>query len=320
MSELREDPLSGRLVLVAPGRAARPHTVAPATTSAAPLDCPFCPGAENQTPPELHRTGDGEPGGPGWRVRVFPNLFPIIAPDAAPGATGAHEVIVLSPSHERDFAALTDAEAIEVMRVLRDRARHHADAGRAHVQVLVNHGRAAGASIAHPHGQLMALDLVPPAVVDAQARFARSDVVTEDLADAAARDLVVIAGSDDGDGVAAAWCPWGSSSPAMVRVAVRDAGPNFERATDEQVDQTTRTVRRVLAGLAVDLGEPPYNVVVHSAPTAGGAQWARWYVEVVPRVSFIAGFELGTGIFVNAASPESAAARLRDALRAADRG
>jgi UDPglucose--hexose-1-phosphate uridylyltransferase len=318
MSELREDPLSGRLVLVAPGRAARPHTVAPTTTSAVPVDCPFCPGHEDQTPPELYRTGDGAPGTPGWRVRVFPNLFPIVAPEAAPGATGAHEVIVLSPFHERDFAALTDAEAIEVMHVLRDRARLHADAGRAHVQVLINHGRAAGASIAHPHGQLMALDLVPPAVVEAQARFARSDALAGDLADATARDLVVIPGRDGGDAQAPAWCPWGSPSPSMTRLAVPDAGPHFERATDEQLDAATRTLRRVLAAVAVDLGEPPYNVVVHSAPTAGATRWSRWYVEVIPRVSFIAGFELGTGIFVNSASPESVAVRLRDAVGAVD--
>src|SRR5579859_8177410 len=131
MSELREDVLSGRLVLVAPGRGARPHTVAPTTAAAAPADCPFCPGHEDQTPPEVFRTGPGARDTPGWHVRVFPNLFPIVGPDGAPGAGGAHEVAVLSPDHDRAFAALTDAEAVDVMTVLRGRARHHAAAGRA---------------------------------------------------------------------------------------------------------------------------------------------------------------------------------------------
>ncbi len=314
MSELREDVLSGRLVLVAPGRGARPHTVAPTAPATAPVDCPFCPGHEDQTPPEVHRTGTGAPDAPGWRVRVFPNLFPIVGPDAAPGATGAHEVVVLSPDHDRSFAALTDAEAVEVMSVLRGRARHHAKAGRAHVQVLVNHGRAAGASIAHPHAQLLALDIVAPAVTAAEARFEHRDALVADLDDAVARGLLVVHDSAAAGGLAPAWCPWASQSPSVVRIAVRDAGPRLAGATDEQLGAVTRTLRRVLGAIGTDLADPPYNVVVQSAPTAAAARWSRWYVEVIPRVSFVAGFELGTGLFVNASSPEGAAERLRDVL------
>lgn len=308
MSELREDVLTGRLVLVAPGRAARPHTVAREEPSGPSANCPFCAGHEHETPPEVYRTGEGDPDTPGWRVRVVPNLYPIVGPHAAPGATGAHEVVVLSPAHDHSFAQLSEREALEVMTVLRARARLHADAGRRHVQVLVNSGRAAGASIAHPHAQLLALDVVPPAVADAEARFESTDALHADLDDAVARDLVVL------DGAAPAWCPWASASPAAVRIAVRDAGPHFERATDEQLDAVTRTLQRVLGALAVELGDPPYNVVVHTGPAGTAARWSRWYVEVVPRVTFVAGFELGTGIFVNSASPEASAEQLRSAL------
>jgi UDPglucose--hexose-1-phosphate uridylyltransferase len=318
-SELREDALSDRLVLVAPGRAARPHTTAEATRKHDTGECPFCPGHEDQTPPETYRTGGGAPDSPGWRVRVFPNLFPIVAPDAAPGATGAHEVVVLSPDHDRSFARLTAAQALEVMTVLRDRARYHADAGRRHVQALINYGRAAGASIAHPHAQLLALDIVPPGVLAAEGRFAVADLLLADRDDAVERGLVVSDGETSAASAASAWCPWASPSPWLVRVAVPDAGPRFELATDEQVRSVTAVLHEVLGAVAETLSDAPYNVVVQNGPTDSAARWSRWYVEVVPRVSAVAGFELGTGIFVNSASPDAAAEQLSVALQRAER-
>jgi UDPglucose--hexose-1-phosphate uridylyltransferase len=313
VSELRQDGLTGRLVLVAPGRASRPHTNAPdgAAPSSGPATCPFCPGHEDQTPPEVYRTGAGAPETPGWRVRVVPNLYPIVGPDAAPGATGVHEVVVLSPAHDHPFALLSDEEAIEVAEVLRERARHHAAAGRRHVQVLINSGRPAGASIAHPHAQLLALDIVPPAVQAAEARFVKSDVLRADADDALARDLVIVAGDDRH---APAWCPWAGSSPWAVRIATRDGGPRFEEAPDHQLHAVTRTLRRVLGVLASDLGDPAYNVVVQNAPAGKPAEWSRWYVEVIPRVSYVAGFELGTGLYVNSVAPEWAAGQYRETL------
>src|SRR4051812_19920287 len=118
MSELRHDPLSGHDVIVAAGRAARPVTFAP-TREPEPQahgspSCPFCPGAEAETPPEVARTGTGAPGTSGWRVRVFPNLYPIV---------DTHEVIALSPSHDRSMAHLDDDEVVEVFSVMRDRVR-----------------------------------------------------------------------------------------------------------------------------------------------------------------------------------------------------
>ena len=149
------------------------------------------------TPPEVHRVGDGAPDTPGWRVRVVPNLYPIVAPaepDApetthhAQGgmvtqATGAHEVVILSPNHQASFGRLDDTGAIEVLTVIRDRVRHHLEAGHSYVQAFVNQGRAAGASIAHPHAQLVALDLVPPEVENGLERVlsARTDLVAREL-------------------------------------------------------------------------------------------------------------------------------------------
>jgi UDPglucose--hexose-1-phosphate uridylyltransferase len=179
MSDLRHDPVTGRVVIMAADRATRPHTLAQADRDEdrGPEECPFCPGHESMTPPEILRTGDGVAGEPGWRVRVFPNLYPI---------TEAHEVVVLSPDHYRTFADLSDDAAAEVFTVLRDRVRAHLDAGLPFATAIINQGRAAGASIAHPHAQVFGLDFVPPDVAAAIDRQLATpdDLLDDDIADA----------------------------------------------------------------------------------------------------------------------------------------
>ncbi len=311
MPELRDDPLTGELVLFAPTRASRPHTTAPVGDGAAgrPGTCPFCPGHESQTPPEVARVGGGAPGEPGWRLRAFPNLYPIVGgPDAAPGATGAHEVVVLSPDHDRDLAALSEETAVEAFALLRGRSQALAAAGHRHVQVAVNQGRAAGASIAHPHAQVLALDFVPPAVAAALDRYAAAgvDLVAADRERAESLGAFVVA-----DGDAAAWCGTASSSPFEVRVAAPTAGARFSAAPDRALAAVAVTVRDTLRRLAVVLSHPPYNVVVYDAPTVGDSPY-HWWVRVVPRLEVPAGFELGTGLHVESVDAIRAAEALRD--------
>jgi UDPglucose--hexose-1-phosphate uridylyltransferase len=310
MPELRRDDLTGRWVLLAPGRAARPRTFPPAAPDAPATvaDCPFCPGHEALTPPEVYRTGDGAPDTPGWRVRVVPNLYPIVGgADAGPGATGAHEVVVLSPAHGTSFAQLTEQQAVEVFTVLRDRVRYHLAAGHAFVQVSINHGRAAGASIEHPHAQVVAIDLVPPAVERAVERFtaAGHDLVVADL-DAAGEDLLVA------DGPAPVWCPSAPGTPYELRVALRAPGARFE-AVDTQIDPVAHGARGALARLAAAIGDVPDNLVVMNAPPGAGPDSFHWYIEIETRVAVPAGFEQGTGILVNTVPPELAARQLREA-------
>jgi UDPglucose--hexose-1-phosphate uridylyltransferase len=242
-------------------------------------------------------------------VRVVPNLYPIVGgPDAEPGVTGAHEVAVLSPEHGRSFAQLEDAQAAEVLVVLRDRARHHLRAGAAFVQVVINHGAAAGASIEHPHAQLVALDFVPPAVEHAvgQGEAAADDLVLADL-ERAGDDLVVL------DGAAPSWCPHAASTPFEFRVALRAPGARFDDADDARVDEVAQATRSTLARLAAVLGDVPYNLVVYTAPPGATDDAFHWYVEVQTRIAVVAGFEQGTGILVNTTPPELAASRLREA-------
>ena len=310
MSELRHDALTGRLVLLAPGRADRPYTSAAGNESARTASCPFCPDHERETPPEVMRIGPGAPDTPGWRVRVVPNLYPIVGDDGPGlGADGAHEVIVLSPDHRAAFGALTDDAAVEAFTVMQERSRWHAGAGREHVQVFVNQGRAAGASIAHPHAQVVALEFVPPTVDVAAERFAAAglDLVLGDQSDAIGAGAGVVVGDQ-----VRAWCPRASASPFEVRIAALDAGPRFSLATDGEILGIALVLRDVLAKIARVLDDPPYNVVVHDAPAAGDVEF-HWWIEVVPRVSVVAGFEIGTGVLVNTIDPVNASRQLRDA-------
>jgi UDPglucose--hexose-1-phosphate uridylyltransferase len=317
MSELRHDPLSGHDVIVAAGRAARPVIFAPTSgpRSADAPGCPFCVGSESETPPEVARTGSGAPDRPGWRVRVFPNLYPIIGgAGAGPGATGAHEVIALSAAHGNSLAQLDDDEAIELFTVMRDRVRAHLTAGHAFAFAIVNHLRPAGASIEHPHAQVFALDFVPAKVDAAVARVRESgrDLVRDD----AAHEELAVTGAPDG---VAVWCPHASTSPYLTRIAHERGGPRFDTSSDDTTASVAVALRDVLARLDAAIGDPPYNVVVHGAPP--GVDSFHWYVEVVPRLSVIAGFEQATGILVNSVPPDQAARTLNgvDLRRAADR-
>ncbi|MGH9025044.1 MAG: galactose-1-phosphate uridylyltransferase [Acidimicrobiia bacterium] len=307
MPDLRRDPVTGDLVLFAPDRVARPYTVAAALDDTAVSACPFCPGRESETPPEVLRTGNGAPNTPRWRVRVFPNRFPVVGgPSAGEGAGGAHEVAVLTPEHNRSFGRLADDEAVEVLTVLRDRARHHLGAGRAFVQALVNHGRAAGASIAHLHAQVVALEFVPPAVSALAARF-----------DAHTRDPLSLDRECDpallvDNGRALTWCPWASWAPYMMRVAHAEPAVSFDRADDPAIAAVAIATRDALARLRHVLDDAAFNLAIRTAPPSGNTR-QYWFVEIVPRTIIVGGFEQGTGVLVNTVTPEAAA----DALRAA---
>ena len=313
MPELRHDAISGRDVIVAVERAARPFTVeAPPATGVA-RGCPFCHGNEDMTPPEVHRTGEGPAETTGWRVRVVPNLYPIVdAPsthDAREGSvrvTGAHEVVILSPDHDASFGKLEPEAAVEVLTVIRHRVQEHLTGGHRYVQVFMNHGKAAGASIAHPHAQIVALDRVPEAVETSVARFATTDLVAHELADARKHDRVVV------DGPAPVWAPFAAWVPYGMRIAHRSTRARIEDATDAELGVIAIGLRDALAALHRTLGEAPYNVVFRTAPPGGSAGEFHWHLDVIPRVGIIAGFEEGTGMLVNTVAPEQAAVLLRD--------
>jgi UDPglucose--hexose-1-phosphate uridylyltransferase len=306
VQELRTDELTGAQVIIAPARATRPEVFRPAATDAAatpPDSCPFCPGHEAMTPPEVARAGEGRPDGPGWQVRTVPNLYPIVGD----GVPGAHEVLVLSPAHDAQLDRLSPAAAKTALIAMRDRAAYHLGTGLVHAQPILNQGRASGASIEHPHAQLIALGFTPPHVERLLTRFATAgqDLVADAIEVARAGELVV---RDDS---AIVWCPPASTTPFVMRVALPYARQRFDVATDDEIAVITGALQDALARLRGLLGEVAYNVVVHTAPR-DDARPFHWWVDIVPRVSVYGGFELGTGLWVNTRAPESAAEMLRD--------
>jgi UDPglucose--hexose-1-phosphate uridylyltransferase len=326
MPEVRVDPLTGDKVIVAGDRATRPGGSLHADP-APPLDPdtdPFAEGHEDRTPPEVFalRPGGGAPDTPGWTVRVVPNLYPALVPDApdpppeanrdlfaASAATGEHEVIVNGPEPVTTLLELAPEQLATAMDVWRERIRAHPDA--AYVHVSVNERREAGASLPHTHAQLYALGFVPAAIARERERFGA--YATRTMGQNLLGDLVqeevrrrgrVVAIDDE----AVLLAPWGARLPYQLMLVPRRPRPRFE------ADGPTGAalLHDALGRLARHLGaSPPLNLWVRTAPR--GAEHYCWRIDVVPRLVHVAGLELGAGVSLNIVAPERAAAELRDA-------
>jgi UDPglucose--hexose-1-phosphate uridylyltransferase len=298
MQQLLVDELTGDRVILAPARALRPDTFRVQTEPlpARVATCPFCAGNEHETPPEVARNGSGEPDTPGWSLRVVPNKYPIVGD----GVAGAHEVVIFSPAHDADWGGLSDDGAADALIAARDRARFHLARGCAYVQVFVNQGKAAGASIEHPHAQLVALDVVPPR---AQCRLDRFSARA--FADDRAHKV--------SDGEIVSWCPPASPTPFSMRLAPATGGARFDEADDDLTRTAGRAIRTAINALHGVLGGAAYNVLVETAPREFRGDF-RWWIDIVPRVTVAAGFELSTGLSVNIVDPADAASALRSAV------
>jgi UDPglucose--hexose-1-phosphate uridylyltransferase len=297
MQQLLVDELTGDRVVLAPARALRPDTFRVQTDPrpANVATCPFCRGNEHETPPEVARRGEGGPDTPGWTLRVVPNKFPIVGD----GVAGAHEVVIFSPAHDADLGALTESAAGDVLGALRDRARFHLTNGCQYAQGFVNQGKPAGASIEHPHAQLIALDFVPPRAQVRLDRFTASAFTADQV-------YRIV------DGPVVVWCPPASPTPFTVRLAPAESGGPFDEASDDETRAIGVALRNAIAALRTTLGDIAYNVMIETAPRDHDAPF-RWWIDLVPRLTITAGFELGTGLSVNIVAPADAAETLRTA-------
>ena len=322
MSQLRLNPLTGRWVTIAVERAERPEAFAPRVlpVQADPsLPCPFCPGNEEALPPALETYG---PEG-GWLVRVVPNRYPAfqgtdpltmeqLGPvfTQAPGS-GLHEVLVLSPDHRASWADLDDKQAGLVMAAIRDRVEDQARSSTIrYTQAIVNHGREAGASLEHPHGQLLGIPFVPGEILDEEAGFRRyrGDCVLCTAMDEECTSGHRVVTEDEGVVVV---CPFWSGTPYELLIAPRRHVTHVHRAEPADVVAVGHALRDVLGRLRACLGDVAYNVVFHTAPHSHDVDPFHWHVHVMPKVATVAGFELGTGVMVNIVPPERAARDLR---------
>jgi len=321
VSQLRLNPLTGRWVTIVAERAKRPSDFAPRAPEVEGergRPCPFCPGHEESglAPLEVVENGDG------WKMRVVPNLYPAFDGNtgfvvhhlgpvhATVEASGIHEVFVYTPRHDGGLQDLTDGDAADLMRVLQHRLSAHAAAPEVrYTQVIINHGREAGASLAHPHAQILGLPFVPGEILDEErafARFAGGCVICTTIeAELASGDRVVFA-DDDVVCVAQFW----SGAPFELLLMPRTHEAHLQDAEPASLDAMGRAIRDAVLHLNSALPDVAYNLGFHTAPHEHSGQY-HWHVHLWPNLVTAAGFERGTGVMINVMPPETAAETLR---------
>lgn len=337
MALIRQDPTTKEWVIVAASRAGRPHEpVAPAQPAAAPSregSCPFCPGNEAATPPETFRIPDAR--GTGWTVRVVPNKFAALSAAGELGrreagplfremeGVGYHEVIVETPDHDRPTPLLEADELEQVLAAYQARYRALREDPRVKcIIIFKNHGRRAGTSLTHPHSQLVATPVAPMQIRRKyEVAIGHYDdtgrCLYGDLADAEVRAGARLVLQSERFVV---FHPFASRVPFETWILPRRHQSSFGRASREDLADLARVLKRSLMALYTALGNPDFNYIVHSAPPEDeNKPYYLWHIQIVPRQTAIAGFELGSGIFITTMLPEASAAVMREMIAEGDR-
>ena len=329
MPELRRDPVTGRWVIISTDRQKRPNDFRIERAAILGRDnCPFCPGHEAMTPPEIvsYRQNGGAANSSGWDLRVVPNKFPALQVEGTldrvgdgmfdrMSGIGAHEVIIETPDHDRPLAAMAESEIERVLWAYRERILDlQKDVRLKYILVFKNHGAAAGATLEHPHSQLIALPIVPDFVQEeldgARAHFQIKercvfcDIVREDTRDG--RRLI----AENADVVALA--PYAPRFPFETWLLPRRHGARFEEAARHEYEGLARILKNVLQRMDRALESPAFNLIVHTSPFGEvTADVYHWHLEIMPKLTRVAGFEWGTGFYINPTAPEEAAEVLR---------
>jgi UDPglucose--hexose-1-phosphate uridylyltransferase len=337
-NELRKDYLLDRWVVYAPGRARRPADFVVSRSKAEPRTCSFCPGNENLTPAAKllyvleenkilkAKDADGKRRSD-WSVRCIPNLYPAFEstgtatrskeqgrfPYVKSEAAGAHEIIIESPDHN-GHPHLADEKQITLwLQAAIERVRE-LNANWTNVALFRNHGLAAGASIAHAHSQIIATSLVPSRIHDEQKAMRKFHDMTGHCAickissTEAKTERCIMNG-----GNFTVITPWASIFPFEFWIIPRRHSGTAVCLTFDEVRDLAQTIKISFRQLANLLSDPPYNMIFHSAPSKSHSIF-HWHIEVYPKLSVHAGFELGTGMYINTQTPESSAEALRAAV------
>jgi len=329
MPELRRDPIVGRWVIIATERARRPSDLSSSPPPPQPALCPFCPGNEDKTPREVYVTGrppSSPPNGPGWKVRVVPNRFPALKIEGdldrqAEGiydrmnGIGAHEVIIETPDHGRTLKDLTPAELTEVLFAFKARILDlRNDMRFRYILAFKNHGHLAGASLDHGHSQLIALPVVPRQVIEEIEGSRRHYELKErcifcDVVGQERRDRSRLIHENDEFVV---FAPYAPRSPFETWIVPKRHESNFEAEPKERLGLLAEALGTTVRRLALALGDPAYNFIIHSNPVRDASSPSyHWHVEIMPALSQVAGFEWGSGFHINPVPPEEAAEFLR---------
>ena len=330
MPELRKDPITGRWVIIATDRSKRPgdfirQTVPPAAARV----CPFDYGNERKTPPEILAYRDsGARDEPGWRVRVVPNKFPVLGIEGElnrqgegmydkMNGIGAHEVIIETPDHAATLCDMPERQIEEVLWAFKERVNDlKRDRRFRYILLFKNYGEAAGASLEHPHSQLIALPVIPKRVkeevdgaklfYDLKERCIFCDIIREESA-AGARlvtetDRFIVLE------------PYAPRFPFETWILPKRHESHFEESDAPTLQNMAWILRSTLRKIDRALERPAYNFVVHSAPVQDAPlAHYHWHLEIMPKLTKVAGFEWGTGFYINPTPPEESARFLREA-------
>jgi UDPglucose--hexose-1-phosphate uridylyltransferase len=334
--ELRRDPIDGTWVIVSTERCTRPLAIRTKIPIQEVEPCPFCPGNETETPKEvfaLRRCGS-ERDEPGWQVRVFPNKYPALRLDGSEkehgdelfvreDGVGVHEVIVETPMHDLHLADMDSGQIVEVLKVYAHRIRKLSDDPRIRcVLVFRNHGFLAGATKGHPHSQVVGLPMVhrkierelrgAKAYHDAHKKCVFCDILERELEEGT-RVLL------ENEGFVV-FAPYASRVPYELAVYPRTHSARFEDIKEEGMKLLADVLKGSLGAVRDALGDPSFHYIVHTSPVTSGLKSEEsetqdatfhWHLEILPRLTSLAGFEWGSGMYINIVSPEEAAAHLR---------
>jgi UDPglucose--hexose-1-phosphate uridylyltransferase len=331
MPELRKDPIVGRWVIISTERSKRPSDFPHGHSQGKVALCVFCPGNEGLTPAEVlaFRDDGSKPNEIGWKVRVVPNKFPALRIEGPMGrrgeglydmmnGIGAHEVIIESVEHDRGVADLEPTQIERVLWAYRDRVLDLSkDMRFRYLLIFKNHGAEAGASLEHPHSQLIALPIVPLSVQQ-ELQGARDYYSLKercifcDIVDQESHDRRRLIFENEGFVVVA---PFASRFPFELLLLPKNHGSQFENIDTRDYHALAEALRAALRALKLALHDPPFNYIIHSAPLRDGeSKHYHWHLEVTPALTKVAGFEVGTGFYINPMPPEDAATHLRQVL------
>jgi UDPglucose--hexose-1-phosphate uridylyltransferase len=329
MHELRKDPIVGRWVIISPDRITRPVNLQDAEPPLSGAYDPFLEGHEDSTPPEIlaYRNPGSRPNGPGWRVRVVPNKFPALKVegeltkrgegmyDKITGI-GAHEVIIECPQNETNLARLSVDHIREVLWVYRDRLVDlRRDHRLVHGLIFKNKGTLAGASLEHSHSQLIVSPIVPITIQEelegseAYFRYRGRSIFSDMIQQEIATDSRVVLDSPHFLVI----CPFASRFPFETWILPKQHSSHFENITRGAIEDLGIVLKQTLRKLEFALDDPPYNFVIHTAPfDHQDLPHFVWHIELFPRLTRVAGFEWGSGFYINPVPPENAAKFLRE--------
>jgi len=330
MPELRKDPVISRWVIISPDREKRPTDYEPEHENTINGFCPFDEGNENETPPEVYavRNPDSGQNEPGWSLRVVPNKYPVLRIEGdlehegiglfdQMSGIGAHEVVIETTEHKNSLADLRVEDMVRILESYRSRILDLKNDKRFRfTMIFKNYKHAAGASLEHPHSQLITMPIVPKRVWEElqgakqyynfKERCVYCDIIKQEKS----QNVRVISENDSFINVS----PYASRFPYETWLIPKQHNSNFELISENDLEPMGEMLNDILNRLKKVLDDPPYNYLVHTAPFdfKYPTQY-HWHMEIIPKLTRIAGFEWGTGFYINPTLPEDATRFLREA-------